>query len=79
MPVDADQPLKTISRWYTFFVALAIAVVCSCGCKSEDWMGDGFHDEFAHWGEKQRPAGEPGHLAGVSEQAQEVERNLGVR
>jgi hypothetical protein len=42
-------------------------------------MGDGFHDEFAHWGENLRPAGQPGNLAGVSEQSQEVERDLGVR
>jgi hypothetical protein len=41
--------------------------------------GDNFNDEFAHWGEKQRPPGEPGNLAGVSTEAQQVERNLGVR
>ncbi|HTQ37686.1 MAG TPA: hypothetical protein VMJ32_01590 [Pirellulales bacterium] len=59
--------------------ALGIAVVFNSGCGSVNWMGDGFHDEFAHWGENLRPAGQPGNLAGVSEQSQEVERDLGVR
>jgi hypothetical protein len=58
---------------------VGIVAVLISGCNSVNWMGDGFHDEFAHWGENQRPAGEPGNLAGLSEQAQEVERNLGVR
>jgi hypothetical protein len=60
-------------------VALGIAAVCATGCNTFNWKGDGFHDEFAHWGENARPAGEPGHLTGLSEQAQEVERNLGIR
>ena len=58
---------------------IGIAMAVFSGCSSVNWMGDGFHDEFAHWGESQRPAGEPGNLVGLSEQAQEVERNLGVR
>jgi hypothetical protein len=59
--------------------ALAIAAVFTTGCSSVNWMGDGFHDEFAHWGENLRPAGQPGQLAGASEQSQEIERDLGVR
>ena len=37
------------------------------------------NDEFAHWGEKQRPAGPAGNLLGTSEEARQVERNLGIR
>ncbi|HZZ27909.1 MAG TPA: hypothetical protein VFE46_07870 [Pirellulales bacterium] len=67
-------------RWRQWLYATAgIAALCFSGCSGVNWMGDGFHDEFAHWGENARPAGEPGQLAGLSEQAQEVERNLGVR
>jgi hypothetical protein len=68
----------------TVAVCLAVAVCISiAGCagsdlKSKIW-GDNFNDEFAHWGERQRPAGDPGNLAGVSTEAQQVERNLGVR
>jgi hypothetical protein len=80
MSSRADQPI--IAAWLECALACAafiIAIVLIAGCSSVNWMGDGFHDEFAHWGEKERPAGEPGQLAGMSEQAQEVERNLGVR
>jgi Spy/CpxP family protein refolding chaperone len=66
-------------RCAIFALAMVMATLLASGCSSTSWMGDGFHDEFAHWGEKQRPAGEPGNLVGLSEQAQEVERNLGVR
>ena len=60
-------------------VFMAAAAVGISGCQSVNWKGDNFHDEFAHWGENVRPAGEPGQMAGLSEQAQQVERNLGVR
>jgi hypothetical protein len=66
--------------WRAWFcAAVAIIAMCTAGCTNVNWMGDGFHDEFAHWGENLRPAGQPGNLAGVSEQSQEVERDLGVR
>jgi hypothetical protein len=73
---------QTHSKWnYRILLCavIGLALALSSGCNSVNWMGDGFHDEFAHWGENQRPAGQPGNLAGVSEQAQEVERDLGVR
>ena len=66
-------------RCAIFAAVMGITAMLVSGCSSTNWMGEGFHDEFAHWGEKQRPAGEPGNLVGLSEQAQEVERNLGVR
>lgn len=80
MSPGADR--RTIAVWARnalLGAALGIAVLCGSGCSSVNWMGDGFHDEFAHWGENLRPAGQPGNLAGVSEQSQEVERDLGVR
>lgn len=67
-----------------FTVILAAAAILGiAGCKSVDLKGDGFHDDMARWGEKQRPADQPDNgsseILGVSAKSQQVERNLGVR
>jgi hypothetical protein len=64
--------------------ALACAALVACmwlpGCKwAESLRGDNFSDECAHWGENQRSPTEPGQMYGFSEEARQVERNLGVR
>ncbi len=78
-----NVPKQALAKWLCrvlFCAVLSLALVAmTSGCNSVNWMGDGFHDEFAHWGENQRPPGQPGNLAGLSEQSQEVERDLGVR
>jgi hypothetical protein len=74
------QPL--VARLWRCAVAVLLLVVTSAsGCKSlsDTIKGDGFSDEFAHWGENQRKPTSPGQLWSFSEQGQEVERNLGVR
>jgi hypothetical protein len=76
--MDRQGP-PTWIRCAIWSALIGIAAAFMTGCKSVNWMGEGFHDEFAHWGEKERPAGQSGNLVGLSEQAQEVERNLGVR
>jgi hypothetical protein len=55
------------------------ALLPLAGCRSMDLRGDNFNDEFAQWGENKRPAGAPGQMWSFSQQAQQVERNLGVR
>ena len=61
----------------------AAAILVIAGCKSVDLKGDGFHDDMARWGEKQRPPDQPqegdSEMLGVSAKSQQVERNLGVR
>ena len=37
----------------------AAAILVIAGCKSVDLKGDGFHDDMARWGEKQRPPDQP--------------------
>jgi hypothetical protein len=72
-------PCRRLCRIIACAVFAVAAAAGISGCTSVNWKGDNFHDEFAHWGEGVRPAGEPGQRAGLSEQAQQVERNLGVR
>jgi hypothetical protein len=65
-----------------FYCLLAAFVVLVAGCTSPPpkLMGDGFHDEYSEWGEKNRPADtSSGDFDGVSTKSQQVERNLGVR
>jgi len=51
----------------------------ACGCAGVNLKGDNFTDDYARWGEKQRPSGPPGEVFGLSTKAQQIERNLGVR
>jgi hypothetical protein len=77
---SAARPIFARWMWRIWLcAALGMATLCAAGCSGVNWMGDGFHDEFSHWGENLRPAGPSGNLAGVSEQSQEVEKDLGVR
>jgi len=67
-----------------FRFRLLILLVCTCGLFSGcNWYkqlkGDNFDDEYATWGEDQRPKekGSGNELFGLSSKAQQVERNLG--
>jgi hypothetical protein len=75
MASQSDNSLVHAFGW----VAL-VACLWLPGCKWADSLrGDNFTDEFAHWGENQRIPTEPGQMYGFSEEARQVERNLGVR
>ncbi|HZZ71054.1 MAG TPA: hypothetical protein VFE24_02310 [Pirellulales bacterium] len=78
------RPLQFVCRWFSRAgLAAGGLLVCLClsGCRDtlDQIKGEGFHDEFSDWGEKQRPAGDQGELSGVSTKSQQIERNLGVR
>jgi hypothetical protein len=62
-------------------IAALIAMALLAGCASHEVAPkrDAFPDEFAHWGEQIRPAGQPGEMVGLSDESRQVERNLGVR
>jgi len=74
------QSSVTLLRRYAIAaMLLVLAVLTGCRSFSDSIKGDNFADEFAHWGEKQRAPTSPGQLWSLSEQGQQVERNLGVR
>jgi hypothetical protein len=84
MAACRTKPWSMMRSWRCAVAALLLAIASISGCKSfsslsDTIKGDGFSDEFAHWGEKQRAPTAPGQLWSLSEQGQEVERNLGVR
>jgi len=78
----SHSPKQRLTKWLG---ACAIVFLLVSGCarqelqSHQDQRPNPFHDEFAHWGENHRPAGQPGNLTGTSDEARQVERNLGVR
>jgi hypothetical protein len=76
-----ESRLKLIGQLRILGITVLLASLA--GCSGLNLRGDNFHDDMAHWGEKNRTADSPGEgssdLLGVSEQARQVERNLGVR
>jgi hypothetical protein len=68
----------TISRWAAG-VAFILLGIGGCESQAPNLRGEGFHDEFATWGEKKRAPDSDGDLGGFSTKAQQIERNLGVR
>jgi hypothetical protein len=81
MTARHTKPSPVARSWRCVVAALLLAIASISGCKSlaDSIKGDGFTDEFAHWGENKRAPTAPGQLWSLSEQGQEVERNLGVR
>jgi hypothetical protein len=73
---------RRLSRQW-LWIGLCLSSLCGAGCATPpkpNLMGDNFHDEFAQWGESNRPADAPsGEFDGVSAKSQQIERNLGVR
>jgi hypothetical protein len=67
---------STHRRWW-LAGAVFVALACS-GCKSNDLRGGNFRDEWADWGEKSKRPGAPTSFLGFSDQARQVEKNLGV-
>lgn len=64
----------------TAFAAMTIAAaLVLTGCNSPNLRGGNFRDDLAQWGEKNRRPGTPTEYWGASEQARQVERNLGVQ
>jgi len=72
-------------RWAQLLSAGAVSATLLSGCARHDLQAgqdshpNPFNDEFAQWGETHRPPGQPGNLTGTSDEARQVERNLGVR
>jgi hypothetical protein len=67
---------STNYRW--LFAGVVIAAIALPGCKSNDLRGGGFRDEWADWGETNQRPGTPATFFGFSNQARQVEKNLGV-
>ena len=61
-------------------VLLATSLGCA-GCKSWNWLGDGFKDDLATTGTKLRPDSQDdgSQSMGLSAKSRQIERNLGVR
>jgi hypothetical protein len=83
---DSSPPIHTSNSpdrsWAaTIRIAALIALTALTGCASHEVAPkrEAFNDEFAHWGEHVRPAGQPGEMVGLSDESRQVERNLGVR
>lgn len=63
--------------WTLLFCALALL---PSGCSFfEGLRGDKFTDDDANWGESLRPPEKKGQMAGLSEKARQIERNVGYR
>ena len=74
--------LDRARRMIPVVILAGAGILCAAsGCQqaASTIRGDGFHDEFANWGEKKRTPESEGDLSGVSTKAQQIERNLGVR
>ena len=69
---------RSIHGW-TAGVAFLLMSIGGCQNQAPNLRGEGFHDEFATWGEKKRQPDSDGDLCGLSTKAQQTERNLGVR
>jgi hypothetical protein len=67
---------STDCRW--LFAGVVIAAIALPGCKSNDLRGGSFRDEWADWGETNKRPGNPATFFGFSNQARQVEKNLGV-
>jgi hypothetical protein len=69
---------KRVRRSWLYAASLAVALLLS-GCNMPNWRGGNFRDDLAQWGETQRPPGSSELMWGMSEQARQVEKNLGVQ
>jgi hypothetical protein len=63
-------------RWWPVTLLALFAVG---GCAMLPAQGPNFRDETANWGEMNRPVKVGGGLHGVTSEAQQIERNLGIR
>jgi hypothetical protein len=77
---------KSVGRRWAWRIAasfaLATVTLGISGCNTFNWRGDNFHDDMAHWGEKQRPPDQAegnSEMLGLSAKSQQIEKNLGVR
>jgi hypothetical protein len=72
--------MKTTVSQRIAIVALGCALCCA-GCKSWNWLGNGFDDELAGTGSKLRPAAknDGSRQMGLSAKSREIESDLGVR
>jgi hypothetical protein len=61
------------------WAAILAASLATAGCAPMNLRGRNSRDDTARWGETQRRPGARSDLWGVSEQARQVERNLGVQ
>lgn len=79
--MSANAEKTVLPAWF-WQVSLAAALLSGglilSGCNMSKLRGGNFRDEFAQWGESHHRPGAPDELWGTSEQARQVERNLGV-
>jgi len=64
------------------WIALCATIALAIGLGGCQWLQpkpeeNGFRDEFKNWGEKNRPNGTGSSRAGLSGEAQQIEKNLG--
>jgi len=83
--LNCSNELSVRSPLAQCLAAAAVACMLFSGCARHDLQArqeshpNPFNDEFAQWGETHRPPGQPGNLTGASDEARQVERNLGIR
>jgi hypothetical protein len=79
---DGTHGMKVVVRNCVTSIGLAAmglaVVLLLSGCNGPNLRGGNFRDDLARWGEKSRRPGAPTEYWGASEQARQVERNLGV-
>jgi hypothetical protein len=67
-----------VSRGRRWWPLALLALVPASGCAMIDGEPN-FRDETAKWGEANRPVKLGSSYGGVSAEAQQIERNLGIR
>ncbi|MCC7086040.1 MAG: hypothetical protein IT427_13640 [Pirellulales bacterium] len=73
----SEEVERTVRRGWLWAAVVGIALTIS-GCNLPNWRGGNFRDDLAKWGEEEHRPGTPTPLWGASEQARQVERNLGA-
>jgi hypothetical protein len=63
-------------RWWPLTL---LALLAAGGCAMFQDQKPNFRDETANWGEMNRPVKVGSGLGGVTPEAKQIERNLGIR
>jgi hypothetical protein len=71
-----DRTRVVSRRWW---LVAPLALLAAGGCAAFQGEKANFRDDTVKWGEMNRPVKLGGGFGGVTPEAQQIERNLGIR
>lgn len=68
-----------LGRSHIWWPVILLSLLSAGGCALFQDEEPGTRSDFAKWGEKNRPIQAGSGYGGISSEAQQIERNLGIR